>query len=49
MGGPATPMAPWHDTVSARLAESVIGKGNRVDGRREMYSKENQLVLLNYD
>lgn len=40
---------PRHDAVFTCLAKSVIGKEKRVDGRREMYSKENQLVLLNYD
>lgn len=40
---------PRHDAVSARLAESVTGKGKHLARRRETYSKENQLVLLNYD
>lgn len=46
--GPALP-PPWHDVVSARLVLSVRGKGKHVAGRRQTQSKENQLILLNYD
>lgn len=45
---PALPPS-WQDIVSACLVLGVRGKGKHVAGRRQTQSKENQLILLNYD
>lgn len=35
--------------LSPLTLQSVIGEGKRADGRKAMYSKQNWLILFNYD